>query len=244
MNAPWRQKRQDWGSPKAGAGLLGHSGRKTRLFYMIKPSVILILAVCISSAAQTNTNSMAAISRGTSMAVLDDRQKLGPGDRVTYRVIEDQDEPRPITITDSGDLQVPYLGLVHAAGKTSRELAGEIKVLLEKNLYYHATVIVALEWTDKKRVIGKFYVSGQVRNSGGFEIPAGEMITVSRAILSAGGFSDFSDKKSVRLIRQTPTGKQVFTINVADIFDKGRVDLDRPVQPNDLIVVPPRLVNF
>ena len=246
MNAPWRQKRQGTGAVQKLAlvctGL--SSTRDASCFYMINPSVILILAVCLSSAAQTNTNSVAAISRVTSMAVLDDRQKLGPGDRVTYRVIEDQDEPRPITITDSGDLQVPYLGLVHAAGKTSRELATEIKVLLEKNLYYHATVIVALEWTDKKRVTGKFYVSGQVRNSGAFEIPAGEMITVSRAILSAGGFSDFSDKKSVRLIRQTPTGKLVFTISVADIFDKGRVDLDRPVQPNDLIVVPPRLVNF
>src|SRR5438552_16103982 len=94
-------------------------------------------------------------------AVLDDRQKLGPGDRVTYRVIEDQDDPRSITITDSGDLEVPYLGLVHAAGKTSRQLAGEIKALLEKNLYYQATVIIALELTDKKRVTGKEYVTGQ-----------------------------------------------------------------------------------
>jgi protein involved in polysaccharide export with SLBB domain len=123
-------------------------------------------------------------------------------------------------------------------------MATEIKALLEKDLYYHATVVVALEWTDKKRVTGKFYVSGQVRNSGGFEIPAGETMTVSKAILSAGGFVDFSDKKNVRLIRQTTTGKQVFTINVAEIFEKGRVDIDRPVQPNDLIVVPARLVNF
>jgi len=212
---------------------------------MIKALIILV-AVCASAAAQTrtNTNYLASSSRTVPPAVLDDRQKLGPGDRVTYRVIEDQDEPRSITITDSGDLEVPYLGLVHAAGKTSRALATEIKSLLEKNLYYHATVIVALEWTDKKRVTGKFYVSGQVRNSGGYEIPAGETMTVSKAILSAGGFSDFSDKKNVRLIRQGPAGKQVFTINVTEIFEKGRVEYDRPVQPDDMIVVPARLVNF
>jgi len=206
---------------------------------------IILMAVCASVSAQsTNPSSSISTNRVASTAVLESEQKLGPGDRVTYRVIEDQDEPRSITVTDSGDLQVPYLGLVHAAGKTSGQLATEIKALLEKNLYYHATVIVALEWTDKKRVTGKFYVSGQVRNSGGYEIPAGEPMTVSKAILSAGGFVDFSDKKNVRLIRQTTTGKQVFTINVAEIFDKGRVDKDRPVQPNDLIVVPARLVNF
>ena len=177
-------------------------------------------------------------------AVLDDRQKLGPGDRVTYRVIEDQDDPRSITITDSGDLEVPYLGLVHAAGKTSRQLAGEIKALLEKNLYYQATVVIALEWTDKKRVTGKVYVSGQVRNSGGYEIPAGEVLTVSKAILNAGGFSDFSDRKNVRLIRQTATGNKVFIVNVTDVLEKGKLDADLPVQPNDTIVVPARLVNF
>src|SRR5207245_5766705 len=56
-----------------------------------------------------------------SMDSLDNKQKLGPGDRIAYRVIEDQDEPRELLVTDSGDLEVPYLGLIHAAGKTCLE---------------------------------------------------------------------------------------------------------------------------
>ena len=179
-----------------------------------------------------------------SIPLLDNRQKLGPGDRISYRVLEDQDEPRALTITDSGDLDVPYLGLVHAVGKTSRELAGDVKLLLEQNLYYRATVVIALELTDKKRVTGKVYVTGQVRNSGGYEIPAGEIMTVSKAILNAGGFSDFSDKKNVHLIRQNGEKKESFTINVAEIWEKGKLENDRVVQPNDLIVVPARLVNY
>jgi len=178
------------------------------------------------------------------MDFLDDRQKLGPGDRITYRVIEDQDEPRPLTITDSGDLEVPYFGLVHAAGKTSLQLAREVKGLLEKQLYYQATVIIAVELVNKTRVTGKVYVTGQVRNKGGFEIPGGETLTVSKAILNAGGFSDFSDKKNVRLIRKTPQGTKTFSINVADIWDKGNLAQDLVVQPDDLIVVPARLVNY
>src|SRR5438876_11465940 len=177
-------------------------------------------------------------------AVLDDRQKLGPGDRVTYRVIEDQDDPRSLTITDSGDLEVPYLGLVHAAGKTSLQLAKEVKGLLEKQLYYQATVIIAIEVVNKTRVSGKVYVTGQVRNAGGYEIPAGENFTVSKAILSAGGFSDFSDKRKVRLVRKTANGKQTFVINILAIWEKGNLDKDLVVQPDDLIVVPARLVNY
>jgi len=120
--------------------------------------------VHLASAETKETNSLALPDAATAITLLDDRQKLGPGDRVTYRVIEDQDDPRSLTITDSGDLEVPYLGLVHAAGKTSLQLAKEVKGLLEKQLYYQATVIIAIEVVNKTRVSGKVYVTGQVRN--------------------------------------------------------------------------------
>ena len=214
----------------------------------MKRLALILVAICfgvhLASAETKETNSLVLPDAGSAITLLDDRQKLGPGDRVTYRVIEDQDDPRSLTITDSGDLEVPYLGLVHAAGKTSLQLAKEVKGLLEKQLYYQATVIIAIEVVNKTRVSGKVYVTGQVRNRGGFEIPGGETLTVSKAILSAGGFSDFSDKKNVRLIRKTANGKQTFVINILDIWEKGNLDKDLVVQPDDLIVVPARLVNY
>jgi len=193
-------------------------------------------------AAETNGVTLPETARP--LVTLDDHQKLGPGDRVTYRVIEDQDDPRSLTVTDSGDVEVPYLGLVHAAGKTSLQLTKEVKALLEQKLYYQATVIIAVELVNKTRVTGKVYVTGQVRNRGGFEIPAGETLTVSKAILNAGGFSDFSDKKHVRLIRKTAQGERTFIVNVLDVWDKSRLDEDIVVQPDDTIVVPARLVNY
>ena len=178
------------------------------------------------------------------MEFLDDQRKLGAGDRVTYRVIEDKDEPRSITINDSGELDVPYYGLAQASGKTSKQLAREIKKLLEKQLYYQATVIIAVEVVNKTRMAGKVYVTGQVRNGGGFEIPAGENFTVTQAIIKAGGFSDFSDKKKVRLIRKTAESKKTFVINVVEIWEKGTLEKDMAVQADDLIVVPASWVNY
>ena len=172
-------------------------------------------------------------------------QRLGPGDKVSYRVIEDQEEPKSLTITDSGHLEVPYLGPVHAIGKTTQQLAGEVKTLLEKDLYYRATVVIGLELVNKTRVTGKVYVTGQVRNKGAFEIPAGETMTVGKAIVQAGGFSDFSDKKNVKLVRKGGDGKtQTFVINVVEVWEKGKLEKDMVVQPDDMIVVPARLVNY
>lgn len=76
-------------------------------------------------------------------------------------------------------------------------------------------------------------------------MPAGETMTVGKAIVQAGGFSDFSDKKNVKLVRKSGDGKtQTFVINVVEVWEKGRLEKDMVVQPDDLIVVPARLVNY
>jgi polysaccharide biosynthesis/export protein len=211
-------------------------------------SLTVLLALCGSSQAAEYTNQSVFLQESLrvkesirSMDSLDNRQKLGPGDRITYRVLEDQDEPKSLLVTDSGDLEVPYLGLVHAAGKSCMDLARQVKGMLEKDLYYRATVMISAEVINKTRATGKVYVTGQVRNSGGFDIPAGETITVSRAILNAGGFSDFSDKKNVRLIRKN--GERT-TVNVQEVLEKGKLQTDLVVQAGDLIVVPERLVKW
>jgi protein involved in polysaccharide export with SLBB domain len=181
------------------------------------------------------------------MASLDDTKKLGPGDIATYRVLEDQDETKPLTVSDAGDLDVPYLGLVHATKKTCKQLALEIKGVLEKNTYRRATVIISLQEINTKRILGKVYVVGQVRQQGPEEIPDDEIFTVSKAILKAGGFSDFADKRKVRLIRGGARGqdsKNNQIINVEDIWAKGKSANDIPVAADDMIYVPKRTVNF
>jgi len=181
------------------------------------------------------------------MATLDDTKKLGSGDKVTYRVLEDQDETMALTVGDSGDLDVPYLGLVQAEKKTCRNLAIEIKRLLEKSTYRQATVIINLQEINKNRILGKVYVVGQVRQSGSQEIPDDEIFTVSKVILKAGGFSDFADKRNVRLIRSGAHGqdsKNDRVIDVAEIWEKGKTGNDIPVEAGDMIYVPKRIVNF
>jgi protein involved in polysaccharide export with SLBB domain len=183
------------------------------------------------------------------MATLDETKKLGSGDKVTYRVLEDQEPTRELTVGDSGDLDAPYYGLVQAGKKSCKQLALEIKGLLEKGNYRRATVIIMLEETNKKRILGKVYVSGNVHQPGSQEIPDDEVFTVSKAILKAGGFSDFADKRHVRLIRsgvqgQDPKNNKGIIINVLEIWEKGKTGNDVAVQADDIIYVPKRSVNF
>jgi polysaccharide biosynthesis/export protein len=185
--------------------------------------------------------SSSAVMRTNSMSVLDDKKRLGSNDYISFRVVEDRDEEsQQLRVNDNGELEVPYIGLVPAAGRTCKDLAYTIKNALEKEYYYHATVILAVDRVSEKSR-GKVYVYGSVKGQGPQEIPADETYTVSKAIIRAGGFGDFADKRKVKLTRKNG---QDMTVDLKRIIEQGRTDEDVVVQPDDQIYVPQRLINM
>src|SRR5438093_7699037 len=181
------------------------------------------------------------VLRTNSMNVLDDKKRLGSNDYVSFRVVEDRDaESQHLRVNDNGELEVPYIGLVPAKGHTCRELAYSIKAALEKEYYYHATVILAIERVSEKSR-GRVYVYGSVKGQGPQEIPADESYTVSKAIIRAGGFGDFANKRKVKVTRKNG---QDFTIDLKRVIEEGRTDEDMVLQPDDQIYVPQRLINM
>lgn len=187
----------------------------------------------------------AAFTAGrTGMAALDDKRRLSVGDHLFFQILEDKDDPKQLTITDSGGVEVPYLGLVSAQGVTCKQLATVLKKELEAKYYYHATVIISVDSMSK--ALGKVYASGALRTPGRMEIPGNEVFTVSKAVLCAGGFSDVADKRHVRVTRRLESGgtNELFTVDVGEILEKGRTDMDLPLEPGDMIFVPERLNIF
>jgi protein involved in polysaccharide export with SLBB domain len=195
----------------------------------------------IPKATQVDPPTTSTVMRTNSMTVLDDKKRLGPNDFVSFRVVEDRDnESQHLRVNDSGELEVPYIGLVQASGRTCRELAYSVKSSLEREYYYHATVIIAVDRVSEKSR-GKVYVYGNVKGQGPQEIPADETYTVSKAIIRAGGFGDFADKKKIKLSRKNG---QTVIVNLKRVIEEGHTDEDVVVQPDDQIYVPQRLVNF
>jgi len=181
------------------------------------------------------------VLRTNSMAALDEKKRLGPNDFVSFRVVEDRDnDSQRLRVSDNGELEVPYIGPVPAEGKTCKELAYNIKAALEKEYYYHATVILALDRVSEKSR-GKVYVYGSVKAQGPQEIPADENYTASKAVIRAGGFGDFANKRKVKVTRKNG---QDFTVDLKRVIEEGHTDEDVVLQPDDQIYVPQRLINM
>jgi polysaccharide export outer membrane protein len=195
----------------------------------------------IPKAAAVEPATTSTVMRTNSMTVLDDKKKLGSNDYLSFRVVEDRDnESQHLRVNDNGELEVPYIGLVQAAGKSCKELAYTVKAALEREYYYHATVIIAVDHISEKSR-GRIYVYGSVKGQGPQEIPADESYTVSKAIIRAGGFGDFANKRKVKLTRK---GGKDYVVDLKRVIEEGHTEEDVVLQPDDQIYVPQRLINM
>jgi len=92
---------------------------------------------------------------------------------------------------------------------------------------------------------GEYLVLGAVNREGAFPIDQ-KGITISRAILAAGGFSRFAQDRKVRLIRtDEETGEsRERTINVQAILEGEKNEEDIEIQDGDIIRVDEKLINL
>lgn len=126
-------------------------------------------------------------------------------------------------IKDDGTITLPLIGSIKAAGKSPGTLQNEIQNAYVPKYYKRLTVTV-------KPFEQFFYVQGQVRQPGRY--PYSGEITAMKAITTAGGFTDFANKKKVRLTRE---GDAILQLN-CEILEKDPSQ-DPKVLPGDQIRV-------
>ena len=151
--------------------------------------------------------------------------RLHVGDTITVVLdgLPEVIQPHEEAIKEDGTINLDLIGHVKAAGHTAGELQNAIHDLYVPKYYTHITVTVK----TGDRV---FYVRGEVKTPGR-QIYVGQ-ITVSKAITSAGDFSDFANRSKIWLVR---ANGQRFKLNGNDILDGSAPDPQ--VYPGDQIEV-------
>jgi len=201
------------------------------------------------------TSSMGSANPGaavlTSMEVLDNNRPISSGDTISIRILEDRREALQQVVAVTGEVQAPYVGLINARGKTCRELAYTVKKELEKNFFKNATVVIAIDRLNpddqvrEREVDLEFYVMfGIVARQGKYDLPSNEDISISQAILRAGGFAQFANKEKVKIIRKTPQGNKTILVNVDGIMRHGDLERDVYIRKDDVIIVEELNWNF
>ncbi len=175
-------------------------------------------------------------------APVDQNKVLGAGDTVTLEIREDREQPVARRVSDTGDLDVPYVGRVQVAGQTTATVAARIESLLEADYYYTATVRLAIDQVNPLGKVGKVFISGEVKAPGGQAIDTSERVMASAIVIRAGGFDRFADDRKVKVTSKR-TGDTV-VVDLKAVLERGETDRDVEVRDGDYIFVPKKLWNF
>ena len=153
--------------------------------------------------------------------------RIGPGDVLDILVWREDTVAGPVTVRPDGQISVSLVGDVKAEGLTPEELAAEIEKSLLKFIE-SPKVVVRVSQSARR-----FYVVGNVNQPGMYSLLPQQ--TLVQAIALCGGFSQFADRGSIRIMRQA--GPQVAPEYDYDRIVSG-VDPDVMLESNDTIVVP------
>ncbi|MCS7049581.1 MAG: polysaccharide export protein [Verrucomicrobiae bacterium] len=132
-------------------------------------------------------------------------------------------EQVPVVVDENGEVSLPLIGRVQAAGLTPGELAERIEAHYVPRYYVRCSVSVQVQARF-------FYVGGEVRAPGRY--PWSEDMTLLKAINTAASFTDYANRRRVEIIR----GKEKRPVDVEAI--RRNPALDVPIRPGDSIWVP------
>jgi polysaccharide export outer membrane protein len=195
----------------------------------------LLFSLATSPEAQGQTAPESKQKAGTTTpqaaAVNDAEYKIGAQDVLRIDVWKEPEISRIAPVRPDGRISLPLINDVQAAGLTATELAAVIADGLRKFIT-NPQVTVGVTEINSRRV----YVTGEVTKPGAFALLPN--MTVLQALSSSGGFSQFAKLKAIYVLR-TEDGKQVkHPFNYKAVVSGKKPELNIPLQPGDVIVVP------
>lgn len=144
-------------------------------------------------------------------------------------------------VNANGEILMPLIGAVKCEGLTLVQLQDKIKDAY-KNYYIEPQVTVGFLYQDNagmKSPWGSVLVTGEVARPGPVNMTATRDLTVTRALMLAGGTTPLAQKKAVRVTRRQKDGAlKRYTVDIDLIGKEGRTDLDLALKPGDVVWVP------
>lgn len=204
----------------------------TRASLLVLSLVAGLLAACGGPKMDINNMTAARVVEFGSPAetALQDQYRIGAGDELNVRVFQVADLSfDKIKVDTSGDLQMPLIGAVRAAGRTPVELAADIAGRLSSQYLRNPQVTVTVNEAASQKIT----VDGAVTKPGVYTMRG--TTSLLQAVAMAEGPSRTADLTKVAVFR-TIEGQRSVALFDLQAIRQGRLD-DPRVLGDDVIVV-------
>lgn len=186
----------------------------------IRPAVSGTGTVASATVVSTNTggNPTAEVVRVAG------RRELKEGDKVLvhFRSIPNPESVNYV-IDDRGEVNLPHIGKVRVAGRSTSEAETMIQqAYVDGGIYKKITVIIVAQEDE-------YFVRGEVKREGRY--PMSGDLSLLQAITTAGGYTEYADPTKINIIR----GAEVIVVNLQKVEQLKEKDVS--LKPGDIVVV-------
>jgi polysaccharide export outer membrane protein len=170
--------------------------------------------------------------------------RLQRGDTVQIEVLEDPNLSRSTLVLPDGQISVPQVGSVPAAGRTLEQLQADVAARLGPTFAAPPTVFVTLSSlaapsAPRATRLMDVYIIGAANTPGVVEVRPGS--TLLQALSAAGGLSPFAATKRLQLRRVDKAGNEKIYKVDYDAIERGVSNVGSTrLMSGDVIVVPQR----
>ncbi|MBU1223582.1 MAG: SLBB domain-containing protein [Gammaproteobacteria bacterium] len=154
---------------------------------------------------------------------------IGPGDEIRLQVWGSIDAEKSLTINRHGQINLPKVGVINLTGVR----AGDLESVLRSKIGRVFTNFSLNATLGRLRSI-QIYVVGQAQQPGTYTVSS--LSTLINALFEVGGPGSTGSMRNVQLKRD---GRIVGRMDLYDFIARGDRSGDVPLQPGDVIVIPP-----
>lgn len=156
---------------------------------------------------------------------------IGPGDVLSVDFWRETDLSGEVLVRPDGQISVPLLDDIRAAGLTPGQLR-EVLVARAERYFDDPRVTVVVEEINSRNI----FITGRVSQPGSYQLVGST--TVLQLIARAGGLLEYADAKKITITRTTGGQPTSFRFNYKEIAEGKNLHQNIELQPGDTVIVP------
>ena len=161
----------------------------------------------------------------------DDDYLIGRGDVLSIDIWKEPELSKQVTVRLDGNISMPLVGDLQAAGFTCAELRNQLKEKFERYVEVAEVSVTVIQSLSKK-----IYILGKINGPG--EYPLQKNMTILQAISLGGGLDQWADTSNIKLIRKIKGVEKTFKVDYDAIVSGDDLSQNVQLQPDDTIFVP------
>ena len=194
-------------------------------------NLVRCLIVCLIACGLVFCSQIKPAHKNMTESAVDASYVIGPMDVLDIQVWKEPDFSRQVLVRPDGQITLPLAGDIKASGINTMDLKNLLTEKLEGFIDKPEVTVIVLESRSKQ-----FYIIGKVNRPGTYPLSPG--MTVLQALSVAGGFTEWADKNSIRIVRKSGEKEEIFSFHYGKVISGKQLDQNIVLEPNDTVIVP------